>query len=148
MDIDTAGQDEVERPIEAGQAAHQAIMAQDTVLRTIAIQNVNAEEVSPVVVEVIIEQEDAEQFDVFDLVDEGSDYRQRQPYILDMAEVESQGNAGDEDQTIPDEMHRFTVQFTEDPVSILTNAIPAPTVAAMRRVVDEDELEHLHHMFA
>ena len=53
---------------------------------------------------------------------------------------------GNEDQPIPDKMHRLAVQFTKDPMGILTNPIPAKAVTTVRRVVDEDELEHLHHM--
>src|SRR5258708_11111847 len=99
------------------------------------------------VVEVIIKQEDAKQKAMFKLMDGGGDNCQRQPYILDLAEGDAQDNTGHKDQSVPDEMHRFPIQFPKDAVGIFTNSIPAKAVAAVRRVVDEDELEHLHHMF-
>src|SRR5881227_551662 len=43
-------------------------------------------------------------------------------------------------------MHSFPVKFPKDPVGKATNSIPAKAVAAMAGIVDEDELEHLHHV--
>ena len=122
-------------------------MAHHAILGAIRRQ-VNAEERSSVSVEVVIKQEDAEQVAMFKLVNGGGDHSQGQPDVLDLPEVDPQGNTGHQDQTVPDEMHRFPVQFPKDAVSQATNSIPAKAVALMAGIVDEDELEHLHHVLS
>jgi len=44
-------------------------------------------------------------------------------------------------------MHHLTIQFAKDAVGQAANSIPAKAVAAMGRIVDEGELEHLYDMF-
>ena len=140
-------QDRVDRSIQARQTAQQPIVAQDSILCSYAAQNMHAEEVAAVVVEVVIKDIVAEQVAMFKLMDCCCNNSERQPDVLDIAEVDSQDNTGHEDQTIPHKMHQLTIQFPKNAVGKATNSIPVKAVAAILWIVDEGELEHLHHMF-
>ncbi len=64
--------------------------------------------------------------------------------------MDAYDNTSDKYETIPDEMYRLTIKFSEDSMCLAAISLPAPAQARRTRVwiVDEDELEHLHHVFA
>src|SRR5437764_12339289 len=108
----------------------------------------HAEEVATMIIEVVIALVIAEQVDVFKLVHGSSDNSQVHPDVLGVAEVNAYNNTGDQDQPIPDKMHQLAIQLTENAMSLAAISLPHPTQAGRtgRGIVDEDELEHLHHM--
>src|SRR5258706_431335 len=64
--------------------------------------------------------------------------------------MDAYDNTGDKYETILDEMYCLTIKFSEDSMCLAAISLPAPAQARRTRVwiVDEDELEHLHHVFA
>src|SRR5712691_2388771 len=110
----------------------------------------HTEEVAAMIVEVGIKLVVAEQVDVFDLVNGCGCESQGQPDVLRLAEMKPHNNTGYEDQSIPDKMHHLAIQFAKNAMGLAAISLPAPAQAGRigMRTVDEDELEHLHHMLA